>query len=261
MLMGLIDSHAHLTDESLLPQVEAVLARAAEAGVERIISVATDVPDALAALSLADRFPDRVYAAIGFHPHQAGRVTDEALAELTRLLDHPRVVGFGEMGLDYHYDFSDRPSQHRVFRAELELAVARDLPVIIHSREAFADTVGVLLEAGMAGRPVVFHCFSGTAEEAVILARHGWRASFTGVVTFRNASALQEIARTYPADQLMIETDCPYLSPVPVRGTRPNEPAFLAHTARFLANLREIDYESFVDQTRRNTVEFFKLRD
>jgi TatD DNase family protein len=200
-----------------------------------------------------------VHAAVGFHPHEAGKVTDESFAAMFELWSHPKVVAVGEMGLDYHYDFADRDTQREVFARQLAEAAKRRLPVVIHSREALDDTVRILIEQGFAGRPVVFHCFTGTAEEAQRIAEHGWRVSFTGVVTFKKSDELRRIARAYPLEKLMVETDAPYLSPEPVRNKRPNEPAFVAHTARFLAELRDEPYEAFAEQTARNTREFFRL--
>jgi TatD DNase family protein len=220
--------------------------------------VGMDLDDGQDCLRLCEEYPDCVRAVIGFHPHEAMKVTDDGLAAMNELLDHPSVVGFGEMGLDYHYDFSPPEVQQRVFARQLAMASKRDLPVVIHSREAFEDTARLLIHHGFARRPVVFHCFTGSAEEAGIAAGHGWRVSFTGIVTFRNSRWLQEIARDYPADQLMIETDSPYLSPEPVRSKRPNEPAFLVHTARFLAELRGIPFGRLAEQTSRNTLEFYR---
>jgi len=255
--MGLIDSHAHLTFPELRDQVEDVLDRASEAGVERVITIGIDLNDTRDAVALARRHPDRVHAAGAIHPHEAAKVTDADLAALIQLWDDPAVVGLGEMGLDYHYDFSDRQSQRSVFARQLEAAVARKKPLIIHCRKAFDDLVPMLVDHGFAGRDVVFHCFSGTADEAARVARHGWRISFTGIVTFPKSTELHEIAKAYPADELMIETDSPYLSPVPVRGKRQNEPAYLAHTAKFLADLRGVDYDSLAEQIGQSTRTFF----
>ncbi len=257
--MGLIDTHAHLTFPELREQVADVLARCDEAGIDRVITIGTDLADARAAIAMAERHPARIAAAGGFHPHEAGKVTDEGLAAMAKLWSDPRIVAFGEMGLDYHYDFADRRVQQDVLARQLELAKPHDRPLIIHCREAFEDLVPILLDHGFADRRVVFHCFTGTADEAVVLASHGWRISFTGIVTFKGSTELQRIARTYPASALMVETDSPYLSPVPVRSKRPNEPAHVAHTARFLAELRGVGYEELVEQTTHNARAFFGL--
>ncbi len=257
--MGLIDSHAHLTFPELHGDLDDVVTRFRQAGVDRVITIGTDVADARKAIELAPRFPNTVFVAAGFHPHEAMKVDEVGIAEMVEIWSQPGVVACGEMGLDYHYDLADREVQRSVFSKQLTLALNTELPLVIHARDAIADSVGMLLDHGYAGRKVVYHCFTGTTEEAELIAFHGWRISFTGVVTFKNSGWLQEIAKAYPADQLMVETDSPYLSPVPVRGKRPCEPAYVAHTARFLAELRGVDFEHFVDQTAKNTVEFFGL--
>jgi TatD DNase family protein len=255
--MGLIDSHAHLTYPELSGRLEGVLARCEQPGVERVITIGTDLEDAKRAIDLAARYPRRVHAAAGFHPHHADPVTDEDLSAMAQLWDDPRVVAFGEMGLDFHYNLAVREKQRMVFAGQLEIARDRHGPIIIHCREAFEDVVSMLLDHGFENRRVVFHCFTGMVREAQCIAEHGWRISFTGIVTFPKSDELQEIAKTYPLDRLMVETDSPYLSPVPVRGKKPNEPANVAHTARFLANLRGMSYDELVARTARNTREFF----
>jgi TatD DNase family protein len=258
-LMGLIDSHAHLTYEGLVERTDEVLARAEEYGVERVITIGTSLDDARNAIALARRYPGRVHPALGFHPHHSEKVTEADFKGMAELWDDPAVVAFGEMGLDYHYDFADRVVQRNVFERQLQSAERHDRPIIIHAREAHADVVSLLLDHGFANRRVVFHCFTGTREEADAIASHGWRISFTGVVTFKKSNWLQDIARAYPADKIMVETDSPYLSPEPVRRVMPNEPAHVAHTAMFLANLRGEPFEGFSEQTRKNTCEFFGL--
>jgi len=258
--MGLIDSHAHLIGGPLEADIDGVLARAQSAGVEHVISIAVNMTEARRVLELA-RGDARVSPALGIHPHKAGNVTDEDWLCFAALRDDAAVVAFGEMGLDYHYDFADRKTQQRVFERQLELVAPTGRPIVIHAREAHDDTVAILQAAGYDGRDVVFHCFTGTPSEASNIAHHGWRLSFTGVVTFKNARELQAIATEYPLDQLIIETDSPFLSPVPVRNVKPNEPAHLVHTAGFLANLRRMDYDDFVRQTAENTRAFFKLPD
>jgi TatD DNase family protein len=256
--MTLIDSHAHLTFEVLQPDLEGVLSRAQEAGVEHVITIGTSIEDSKRAVDLA-RTCANVSATVGVHPHEAAKTTEAELAKLAGLVSAPHVIGIGEIGLDYHYDFSDRASQYRVFEAQLELASSQALPLVIHCREAVEDAVPILSAAGFDRRPVVFHCFTGTQAEADRIAEHGWRISFTGIVTFPRSTELQAIAQVYPADQLMIETDSPYLSPVPVRGVTPNEPAHLVHTARFLADLRAESFDALAAQTTTNTRSFFGL--
>lgn len=256
--MGLIDSHAHLTFAPLRENLESVLARAEDAGVEHVITIGTDMADSEAAVELAARYP-QVSATVGIHPHEAAAVREEDIRELRKLAAAPGVVAVGETGLDYHYEHSDRESQRRAFEAQIELAMTTERPLVIHCRDALEDTVRVLSAAGCDHRPVVFHCFGGTAEEAETIAAHGWRISFTGIVTFSRSEALQEIARAYPGDRLMVETDSPYLSPVPVRKIKINEPAHLAHTVRFLAGLRGESFDALASRIASNTRAFFGL--
>lgn len=257
--MGLIDSHAHLTFPELREQVDAVLSRCTDAGVDTVITIGTTLDDAEGAIRLAKAYPHRVFAGVGFHPHEADTVDADGLDAMTRLWHRPNVVALGEMGLDYHYDFVDRDKQRAVFAGQLARASGIDKPIVIHCREALADCAPMLLDHGFENRRVVFHCFTGTSAEAEVIARHGWRISFTGIVTFPKSQWLQEIARDYPGDKIMVETDAPYLSPVPVRGKRPNEPSHVAHTARFLSVLRDEPYDAFVARTERNTRAFFGL--
>jgi len=257
--MSLIDSHAHLTFPELYDSLDDVVTRFRQAGVDKVITIGTDVADARLAVDLVPRYPDTIYVAAGFHPHEAMKVDDVGIAEMAEIWKQPGVVACGEMGLDYHYDFADRDVQRSVFSKQLTLAIKTDLPLVIHSREAIADSVAMLLDHGYAGRRVVYHCFTGTENEASLIASHGWRISFTGVVTFKNSAWLQDIAKAYPVDELMVETDSPYLSPAPVRGKRPCEPAYVVHTARFLAELRKVDMDEFVRQTAENTGKFFSL--
>ncbi len=257
--MGLIDSHAHLTFPELRDHVDEVLGRCGDAGVDRVITIGINLEDARNAIELATRYEGRVHAAAAFHPHEAESVSDADLAAMATLWDHPSMVAIGEMGLDYHYDFADRTAQRSVFTRQLELAAPRMKPLVIHCREAFDDVICALIDQGFEGRPVVFHCFTGTQEEALRVQEHGWRISFTGIVTFAKSTTLQAIANVYPKSTLMIETDSPYLSPVPLRGKHPNEPANIVHVARFLAGLRSVSFEEIVEQTSRNTLQFFEL--
>lgn len=257
--MGLIDSHAHLTFPELRDRLDEILARCDDAGIDRIITLGIDLDDARSAVQFARLHPDSIHAAGAFHPHEAEKVTDDLLTAMAELWDDPCVVALGEMGLDYHHDFAAKNTQRSIFARQLELAAPRSKPLIIHCREAFVDTIPMLVEQGFEGRPVVFHCFTGSATEALRLENHGWRISFTGVVTFPKSTDLQQIAKSYPQEALMIETDSPYLSPVPVRGRQPNEPAHLVHVARFLAGLRGVSCEDIVEQTAGNTRQFFDL--
>lgn len=254
----LFDTHCHLTFKDLVPQRERIIADAVGAGVTRMITVAVrpeEVPEALALRSLHEK----LWVAVGVHPHEAGRVGDDDLSQLAGCWREPGVVAAGEIGLDYHYDFSPRDVQQSVFGRQLDLAAEAGLPVVVHCREAHDDMVRILPEHGYAGRLVVFHCFSGTAEQAAELQANGWWTSFTGVITFKNASGPRQACAETPMDRLMFETDAPYLSPEPVRAMRPNEPQNLIHTVRFAASCRGQTFESLAEASTANAVRFFRL--
>lgn len=255
-MTGLIDSHCHLTYPELIEQIDAVMDRAAVAGVTEFITIATDLADADRAFQLAARFPT-IHVACGIHPHQAAAQSawDATLLEIAA---RPDVRAIGEMGLDYHYDYSDRPSQHPVFRRQLEIACEVAKPVVIHCREAHDDVLAVLADfPALVG--VVFHCFTGTLPQAREILDRGYWLSLTGVVTFKRSDELREVARLLPAERIMVETDSPYLSPEPVRSARPNEPAFLAHTAACIAKARGIGTEELALLATANTRRFFGL--
>jgi TatD DNase family protein len=253
--LHVIDSHAHLADERLYPDVEGVVERARAAGVRAVVAVATDEEDAGVVAALAGRFPD-VHATAGVHPHVATRATAEALSVVRELLGHPRVVAVGETGLDYHYDFSPREVQREAFLRHLELGRETGKPVVVHAREADDDLRALLREAGQ-GTVGILHSFSSGAallEDALAL---GWYASFSGMVTFKNFSGA-ELVRRVPSDRLLVETDAPYLAPVPHRG-RTNEPAFVVETARALAVHRGEDAASLAASTTANACRLFGI--
>lgn len=262
----LVDTHCHLTSAGLAERLDEVLARAREAGVGRMIVVAVNLTDTWAALDLLERHAELCLVA-GVHPHEAGSCPPqdfEALAALLRgagpaaaLRD--RLVGVGETGLDFHYDFVPRRRQEDVFRAHLELAAEIGRPVVIHARRSEERVCEMLADfGGLAGR-CVLHCFAGDVKLAARALDLGCHFSFTGVVTFRNAQAVQRSARFLPLDRIMLETDAPYLAPEPVRQVRPNEPALLVHTARHVAGLRGLDYAELAAATTANAVRFFNL--
>ena len=255
--MQLIDAHAHLADERILPQVDEVVARAREAGLVGVVSIATEAEDAETNRALAERFPD-VWATAGIHPHSASTYSDESVARVRELLAHPRVVAVGETGLDYHYDFSPREVQRRSFARHLELGRETGLPVVVHSREADDDLIAILREAGR-GTVGVLHSFSsGRAllEEALSM---GWYASFSGMITFKKYEGA-DFVRMVPADRILVETDTPYLAPVPHRG-KTNEPSFVPHVARKAAEIRGEDAEELAARTLENTRRFYaKMR-
>lgn len=256
--MDLIDTHCHLTFEPLVEDVPGVVERSGAAGVTGWITVGTDLEDSRRAINLAGLY-ENMYAAVGIHPHEAKTGGADALAELKRLAQQEKVVAIGETGLDFHYNFSKQPDQRRVFIAHLDIARELGLPVVVHSRNAFEETLDVLDQHGKGLKGVVFHCFSGSAEQARQLLERGYHISFTGVVTFKNAEVTREAAGVVPLNRLMIETDCPYMSPEPVRRQKPNEPALMVHTARFLAEHKQLDLNEFAGATTRAAVEFFGL--
>lgn len=251
--MTLVDSHCHLDDRQFDPDREAVISRALEAGVSCMLAIGTGdgPPDLEAAIRLADAFP-QVWATVGVHPHDARKATPETWRHMRELLSHPKVVAVGEIGLDYYYDHSPRQTQRAVFLEQLELAAEARKPVIIHTREAWEETLSLLrthwAPTGFGG---VFHCFSGGPAEAREALGLGFHLGFGGVVTFPKAERVREAARYVPADRLLLETDAPYLAPVPHRGKR-NEPAFILETARRLAAERGEPPETLAANTTRN---------
>lgn len=252
-----VDTHLHLDAPAFDADREAVIARAAAGGVGLMVSAGTSVESSRHAIGLAERYPN-VAAAVGIHPEAAGDATPAALDALAALVRHPRVVAVGEVGLDYHREGVPPRAQIDAFRAQIRLARAADLPVVVHDREAHADVERILEEEGAA--KVVLHCFSGTAERAVRCAAAGWMISLAGPVTFANAGALQEVARLIPIDRLLLETDAPYLSPAPLRGRR-CEPAFLVHTARAVAALRGMDDGTLAARIVENVRRVFSVGD
>jgi len=258
--MELIDTHSHLTFGQLADDVDAVITRSIDAGVTSWITVGTDPDHNQKAIELARKY-DNMYATVGVHPHDAKEVTGQAIRQLHALAQNKKVVAIGETGLDFHYDHSPREKQAEVFRSHLQLAGELALPIIIHSREAFDQTMEILQQSGPDLEKIVFHCFSGSPEQAKIVLDAGFYISFTGVVTFKNAERTRQAAELVPLDRLMLETDCPYMSPEPMRKQRINEPALMAHTAKFLADLKGMDLEDFAAAVTANSKSFFNLPD
>jgi TatD DNase family protein len=259
--MELIDTHCHLTLEQLAGDIENVLERSKSASINKWITVGTDPGHNLKAVELAGKF-ENIYAAVGIHPHDAKDVTGQTIAELKELAGSEKVVAIGETGLDFHYNFSKQPAQRRAFATQLRIAHELNLPVIVHSREAFDETMDILetfirFDGRLKG--VVFHCFSGTAEQAKIVLDHGFYISMTGVVTFKNAETARQVAKMVPLDRLMLETDCPYMSPEPMRKQKVNEPALMIHTAKFLAELKEMDTAEFANAVTTTSRDFFGI--
>jgi len=256
--MELIDTHCHLTFDGLIQDIDGVIARSKAAGVTRWLTVGTDMQENLKAVELTTKYED-MYAAIGMHPHDAKDVTAETLAQLKELARNEKVVAIGETGLDYHYNFSKQTDQKRAFAAQLTIAGELNLPVIIHCRKAFEETMQVLDNHAGRVKKILFHCFSGLAEQAKIVLDYGFYISFTGVVTFKNAEVTRQAAKIVPTDRLMLETDCPYMSPEPMRKQKINEPALIVHTAKFLAELKEIDLNDFANAVTAASRAFFQI--
>jgi len=251
----LVDTHAHLNAAEFDEDRTIVIERAVKSGVERMVDVATDLHTALKALQTAESY-ESVRATVGIHPHDAAKAKESDFIELERLLSHPRAAALGEIGLDYHYEFSPRHVQKDVFLRQLRIAVLQEKPVIIHVREAMADVLAVLKSFPIPKWEGVFHCFNGTAGDVGAVLDLGFHVSFTGVVTFPNFKKL-DVVRRVPLDRLLVETDAPYMTPVPHRGKR-NEPAFLVHTAQRLAVLYALTPERFSEQTTLNALRLFR---
>lgn len=254
----LIDSHCHLDDPRFDADRTEVLERAQQAGVGLALAIGSGngPPDLEAGIRLAEAAP-WVYATVGIHPHDARLADPVALENLERLCAHPKVLAVGEIGLDYHYNHSPPETQREVFAAQLEIAKRTGKPVVIHTREAWRDTIDLLRAHGRG--PGIFHCFGGAYEQAVEALDFGFLISFAGVLTFPKADGLREVAAKLPIERVLVETDSPYLAPAPHRGKR-NEPAFVIETARMLAKVRQIALEDAVAATTANFVNLFQLR-
>lgn len=253
----LIDTHTHLDDARYDDDRETMITRAREAGVEALITIGCDLATSQAAVQLADRH-SFVYASIGVHPHEVKHIDDGWYGEFRRLAHNRKVVAYGEIGLDYHYNHSPPKEQRERFHEQIQLARELKLPVIIHTREAQDDTISILREEKASEIGGVFHCFSGDAWLAQDALDLGFYLSFSGILTFQNATMLREIARNTPLDRLLIETDCPYLTPVPYRGKR-NEPAYVSQIAKQLASLHNMSLDEVAGRTSDNAKKLFKI--
>ncbi len=251
----LIDSHCHLDFPEFAPELDAVVARAREAGVGRMLTICTRLSKFDQVLAVAERF-DRMFCSVGVHPHEAANELNVALPRILELARHPKVVGIGEAGLDYYYDKSPREKQQEVFALHIEASRQSGLPLIVHSRDADEDTVKLLQDgAGKGGLTGVIHCFTATQYLADAALEMGFFISLSGIVTFKNAEALRQVAKTVPLDRLLVETDSPYLAPMPMRGKR-NEPGFVKHTAAYVAEMLGLGFD---DLARRTTQNFERL--
>lgn len=256
----LLDSHAHLTSPVVFSQLDSLLERAQEAGVNKIVNICTDPLSLERGIELSQRYP-WIYQAAATTPHDVEKEGEEVFERMANSARRGQLKAVGETGLDYHYEHSNRIIQKQFLRRYLHLALECKLPVIIHCREAFADLFEILdAEYQIDGRlaPGVLHCFTGTMQEAEEVLKRGWMLSLSGIVTFKKSLDLQQVAREVPLDQLLIETDTPYLAPQKQRGKQ-NEPAFLAETARFIASIKNISFEELAQATSCNASFLFKI--
>ena len=252
----LVDSHCHLDFPDFGPEVDEVVARAHAAGVGLMVTISTKVSAFDRVKAVAERFP-HVFCTVGIHPHEAASEPETDTATLVEFAKHPKVVGIGETGLDYFYEHSPREAQQRNFRAHIAAARETGLPLIVHTRDADADTARILDEEMEEGAfPGLLHCFSSGPELAEKAIKLGLYVSFSGIVTFKNAESLRETAATVPMDRLLVETDAPYLTPVPKRGKR-NEPGFVVHTAAKLAEIKGVSTEALAEATTANFLRLF----
>lgn len=253
----LVDSHCHLDYPDFAEEgLAEIVGRAQSAGIGHFLTICTEISKFPQVLKVAESFPF-INCTVGTHPHHAGdageiNITREEIVALTR---NPKVAGIGETGLDYYYEHSPKEEQQRVFATHIEAAVETDLPLVIHTRDADDDTIRIMKDAGQGRARGVMHCFSGGMGLAKSSLDLGFYISFSGIITFKKADELREVAKNVPMDRLLVETDCPYLAPVPHRGKR-NEPAFVVHTAQMVAEVKGMSAEAVAAQTTEN---FFKL--
>jgi TatD DNase family protein len=251
----LVDSHCHLDFPEFAPELDAVVTRARDAGLGRMVTISTRVKRHAQVLAIAERFAD-VFCSVGTHPHNAHEELDIGADDLLRIADNPRVVAIGEAGLDYHYDNSPRDAQEQGLRAHIDAARRSRLPLVIHSRDADADMARILeQETGKGAFPAVLHCFTGGRDLALRAVALGHYVSFSGILTFKKSEDLRALAAELPADRILVETDAPFLAPGKFRGKR-NEPSYVVETAKVLSETRKTGFDEIARQTTEN---FFRL--
>ncbi len=251
----LVDSHCHLDFPDFASELDAIVTRARDAGIGRMVSISTRVRRHAQILAIAERFDD-VFCSVGTHPHYAHEELDIDAAALVKIAQHPKVVAIGEAGLDYHYDSSPREAQEQGFRTHIAAARETGLPLVIHAREADDDVARILTEeTGKGAFPAVLHCFTGGRDLAFTAVELGHYVSFTGILTFKNSQNLRDIAAALPVERVLVETDAPYLAPLPYRGKR-NEPSYVVETAKTLAQTRGVTPDEIARQTTEN---FYRL--
>ncbi len=255
--MILIDTHCHLDFPELAGQIDDVLARAEQANISQMVTICTKVREFEKIVAIAEQY-DNIFCSVGTHPHYAQDEDDIGTNEIIALANHPKVVAIGEAGLDYHYDNSPRDIQKTVFRRHIDVARQSGLPLVIHTRDADEDTIAILQDEMKKGPfPALIHCFTASNELAQKVLELGLYISLSGVLTFKNATDIQAIAKDLPLDRIFVETDAPFLTPIPHRG-QTNEPAFTLHTAQKLADLKECSLEEIADATTANFYRLFK---
>ncbi len=254
MYRNIFDTHAHYDDSRFDEDRDELIPSLSEKGISHIVNCGCDLKSSLTTVALAEKY-SFIYAAVGVHAHEGEETTEEALAEIEKLYKNKRVVAVGEVGLDYHYDFSPRERQLEVFERQLILANKLDLPVIVHDREAHEDTMNLLKKYNPKG---VVHCFSGSAEMAKEIVKLGMYIGIGGAVTFKNAKKPVEVVEYLPLDRLLLETDAPYMTPVPFRGQRCDS-AHIAYTAEKIAEIKGIDVQELIDICNENAKRLFKI--
>ena len=250
--MTLIDTHAHIYYDDYSGRMDDVIRSAKENSVDKIISIGVDLKSSEECIKLAEKY-EHVYATCGIHPHEADKAPKGYLYELEQFYEHPKVVAVGEIGLDYHYDFSDRKTQRKIYQEQLEMANSLDLPAVVHCRESDDDILNGIQESGH--NSGVIHCFASNLDFAEKILETGFYLSFTGMITF--VKKLEEVVREVPLSKMMVETDSPYLTPKPFRGKK-NEPAYVLHVAEKIAQLKDIDLEEVAESTTKTAYSLFK---
>lgn len=252
----LYDTHAHLDDSMFDDDRREIIKKIQSSGVGRVNNIGADMESSRAGIALAEEF-EFIYATVGVHPSSTYDMTNAHIDELREMLNHPKVVALGEIGLDYHYEDTDPVLQKKWFRAQLDLAKELDVPVVIHDRDSKGECLEILREKQIHNG--VIHCFSGSAESATEFLKMGFHISFTGVLTFKNARRAIEALKVIPMDRLFIETDCPYMAPEPHRGTR-NDSSLVIHVAEKIAEIKKLPLEEVIDITTQNALNFFKAK-
>jgi len=261
-----IDSHAHLFFEDYKNDIEEVLSRAKDAGVKYCIVPGTDLASSMEAVSLAEHH-DSIFACVGIHPHESAKAADSDFRKIEELSGHPKVVAIGEIGLDYYYDFSPKDRQKEIFAEQIEIAARRNLPIVVHTRESIEETFAIVKkivnthpdwqETGTTPKRGVFHCFPGTAEDAKFIRGLGFYVSYTGIVTFKKSESIETV-KQIGLQSILLETDSPYMTPVPLRGKR-NEPANIVYIGRKIAETLDLTEEEVARVTTENTMQLFRL--